>query len=98
MKVQNLPLEVKETDYYTPGNHGTEHTKTKRVYPRMLCGLHIDADEAARWWKAEGSGSKLPDDHSGVRGFLPILDISSSEIIRCRTVAFACGSTITWRN
>ncbi|KIY64443.1 hypothetical protein CYLTODRAFT_413322 [Cylindrobasidium torrendii FP15055 ss-10] len=68
------PLEHERgPDYYPPWYRGTERTKTKRVYPNMLCGLHIEADEAKRWCKAE-LDIDLDDDHTTDATFRVYLD------------------------
>lgn len=42
-----------------------------RIYHRMICGLHIEADEGLRWWN-ENNDLKLEEDHSMVRLLLQI--------------------------
>lgn len=45
--------------------------KAKYVYHRMICGLHIEADEGRRWWN-ENNEFQLAEDHSMVHSLLYI--------------------------
>ncbi|KIY63106.1 hypothetical protein CYLTODRAFT_426387 [Cylindrobasidium torrendii FP15055 ss-10] len=75
------PYERKDgKEYYPPWYRGTERTKTKRVYPRMICGLHIEADEAQRWCKAEWD-MDLEEDHSSDSALRLFLDTHLEEEI-----------------